>query len=367
MDTLNRPGHHLDPVALDRAFAIARRQADDGEVPFTILGVADASGILRLEAATAPSQPNPVGTDAVCLLASITKPIVATAVMRLHQDGRFHLGLPLSTWLPELTGDGRETITAWHVLTHTTGIEDTGFDQAVRGEMDRAGALAWMRAAPVTAPVGSRFAYATLTFDLLTEAIERALGEPFEEILHETVLDPLGMVDTVFAPRPDQQRRLAPIVFGAWEEWRRTDPLEVEKTLALRRHVASLRLAGAGLHSTAGDLLRFGRAMLRGGELDGARILSRPFVDLATREVTVDGIGRQVDRYLDNRYAIGWGKPDRTSSASPRAFEHGGATGTRLYVDPEHDLVVVYLTGVWALPFTYHDSVVNAVYAALRD
>ena len=53
----------------------------------------------------------------------------------------------------------------------------------------------------------------------------------------------------------------------------------------------ALRLAGGGLWSTARDLVRFGRAMLRGGELDGVRVLGRPIVDLMTREVTVNGLG----------------------------------------------------------------------------
>ena len=48
-------------------------------------------------------------------------------------------------------------------------------------------------------------------------------------------------------------------------------------------------------------------------------------------------------------YAIGWGKPPIASPASPAAFGHGGATGTRLWVDPAHDLVFLYLTGVWEL------------------
>ena len=111
-----------------------------------------------------------------------------------------------------------------------------------------------------------------------------------------------------------------------------------------------LRMAGGGLWSSAADLLRFGRAMLGGGELDGARVLAPAFVDLMTREVTVDGLGATPDRLTDEHYAIGWGKPGAASPASPSAFGHGGMSGTRLWIDPAHDLVFVYLTGVWGLP-----------------
>ena len=110
----------------------------------------------------------------------------------------------------------------------------------------------------------------------------------------------------------------------------------------------ALRLAGGGLWSTADDLLRFGRAMLRGGELDGVRVLGRPIVDLMTREVTVNGLGTTGDRLADDHYAIGWGKPGAgVTELSRSAFGHGGVSGTRLWVDPAYDLVFVYLTGPW--------------------
>ncbi len=134
----------------------------------------------------------------------------------------------------------------------------------------------------------------------------------------------------------------------------------------MRDAYTALRLAGGGLWSTAGDLLRFGRAMLRGGELDGERILAPAFVALATREVTVDGLGREPNPLDSAHYALGWGTPGAAHPASPRAFGHGGASGTRLWVDPAHDLVVVYLTGFWGLPPQVIDETLFAVYAATR-
>ena len=129
---------------------------------------------------------------------------------------------------------------------------------------------------------------------------------------------------------------------------------------------ASLRLAGGGLWSTADDLLRFGRAMLRGGELDGVRVLGRPFVDLMTREVTVDGLGATADRLTDDHYAIGWGKPGPASPASPLAFGHGGVSGTRLWIDPAYDLVFVYLTGRLGRAREAIDEVELALYGSIE-
>ena len=128
---------------------------------------------------------------------------------------------------------------------------------------------------------------------------------------------------------------------------------------------------GGGLWSTAADLLRFGRAMLRGGELDGVRILSPAFVALMTREVTAprgvtwEGLGVAPDPQQSSHYAIGWGRPGVSGPASDRAFGHGGVSGTRLWIDPAYDLVYVYLTGKWGLPLAPIDAVEHAIYAAL--
>ena len=359
------PTHRLDPVALDGAFALAARQVEDGTVPFLILGVANAAGTIRLEAVP-PRDGPPVGSAAVCLLASITKPIVTTAVLRLVQDGRFSLTAPLSTWLPELEAPGRSPITAWHVLTHTTGLGEVDIEQLLLAGGDRAELLRRTLALPQEAAPGSRFKYVTCTFDLLAEAVERATGRPLERVLRDEVLDPLGMTDTRFDPRGDGAARMAPVVVGGWGAAPGPQLLEPATASLLLRGYIGLRMAGGGLWSTAADLLRFGRAMLLGGELESARVLTQAFVDLATREVTVDGLGATTDRLTDDHYAIGWGKPGAASPASPSAFGHGGMSGTRLWIDPGHDLVAVYLTGVWGLPAQPVDAILNAVYASVR-
>jgi CubicO group peptidase (beta-lactamase class C family) len=81
----------------------------------------------------------------------------------------------------------------------------------------------------------------------------------------------------------------------------------------------------------------------------------------------VGGLGAAADPPASEHYALGWGKPNpRTSPASPAAFGHGGATRTRLWVDPAHDLVVVHLSGVLGTPHRPLDAVLATVYAALR-
>jgi CubicO group peptidase (beta-lactamase class C family) len=140
-----------------------------------------------------------------------------------------------------------------------------------------------------------------------------------------------------------------------------------EERIAQLRHLVSMALPGGGLWSTAADLVRLGRAMLGGGELDGAQVLPAAYVALMTREQTVGGLGSTGDPVRDHHHALGWAKPDpRTDPASSAAFGHNGSTGTRLWIDPLHDLVVVYLTGAQGYPQRLIDETVQLVYAALR-
>jgi CubicO group peptidase (beta-lactamase class C family) len=129
----------------------------------------------------------------------------------------------------------------------------------------------------------------------------------------------------------------------------------------------SLQMPGGGLWSTAEDVVRFGWAMLLSGTLHGRRVLGRPFVELMTREHTAEvrehGTGR------NPTYGLGWSLPGigRGSPASRSAFGHSGASGSELVVDPDRDLVVVYLRNRWGTPITATEEAIQAVYAALED
>ena len=347
---------------LDPAYAVAARHVASGALPFAIVSVANRDGVVR-EDATGERNGDRIGTNAFCLLASITKPIVATAVLCLAQQGRFSLTAPISRWLPELDAAGIRPFTAWHVLTHTSGLPDIDLVTLLASGGGRDELRRLTIAAGQSTPPGDAFRYATFTFDLLTDAIARALDTPFETLLRETVLEPLGMTDTGFDLPPAGPRR-APVVYGDLPgSLPRLPGVSDEHAVAA---FSSVRLSGGGLWSTVRDVSRFGRAFLRGGELDGVRILGRPLVELMTREVTLNGLGATGDRLTDEHYAIGWGKPGPTSAGSASAFGHGGVTGTRLWVDPAYDLVFVFLSGTWAGADPLMDDVQLAVYGALE-
>ena len=354
-----RPG--LDPGRLDRAFELVRMQVERGEVPVGILGLARSDGVVRIEAFGPEVRP-----DSVALIASITKPIVATAIMQLVEAGRCSLRAPVRHYLPEFQPappgpnlPGGELVTTWHLLTHTSGIADPP-DALPPGRMRRDEFLGYALRAPLRFVPGTRYEYASVTFYLLGEILRRLGGPDYPEYLAAGIFRPLGMPDTTFDP--------ADAAKDGRVIWPRFVGVPVDETDELTRWLISVVMPGGGLWSTATDLLRFGRAILAGGTLDGVRIVGRRSVELMTREQTA-GVREAGMPPRNPTYGLGWGLPglDGALPVSRSAFGHGGATGTRLLVDPEADLVAVYLTTVWGADDRHALEAIGAAWSALED
>lgn len=293
-----------------------------------------------------------VWADSIFLLASITKPIVATAVMRLVESGRLLLHVPVATYLPAFAANGKARVTPWHLLTHTSGLEEESVwrDMPQRPDAGRAALLEMACAAPLHFEPGDRCEYCSLSFDVLAELITQASGRPYAVFLQDEIFAPLGMTSTGFQP-PAPARALPVHDFGG-----------PERTAGF----SSLATAGGGLWSSAADLVRFGQAFLRGGHLDGYRLLSPAALALMTRLHTA-GLQEWVDgRPHPYSYGLGWRKieADGSSLADPAAYRHGGATGTELLIDPAYDLVSVFLTNRWDVETDTRQRLVNAVYGA---
>ncbi len=290
--------------------------------------------------------------DSIYLLASITKPMLATGVMRLVQQGKLLLEKPVTAYLPEFHGGAKDTINAWNLLTHTSGLDETEWmNVRVTGPDAERSCFEHACHAPVLFEPGARCSYCTLSFAVLAELITRLSGQPYWQFLRDVVFAPLGMRDTAFEPIPPS--RAVPVRDMGGPE-------------ALARFV-SRKVAGGGMWSSLADLQRFGRAFLRGGELDGVRLLSPPMVALMTRNHTLE-----LNQLVDGKpaafdYGLGWGNStrDRCAVFSQAAFAHGGATGTLLHVDPEYDLVFVYLTNRWGAEGETPRRILNAVYGAM--
>jgi CubicO group peptidase (beta-lactamase class C family) len=381
---------------LSHAFDPAAAAVTDGTLPSAVIGVSDGQGTRALVAYPG-GHDRGVTPESVYFLASVTKPIVATAVMQLVDEGRLDLHAPIGRYVPEWRGPGKEAVTAWHVLTHTAGIIDIRQELLLRERPSYRGMLERICAADLKSVPGERYAYASDSFYLLAEAISRLTGMPFADALRRRMLDPLGMTSTTFDPRPMRSR--IPPVRGV----PLGNPLLRELIL---RFLAKATLPGGGLFGTAEDLLRLGRALLPRDSGPGPRVLSQTAIDAMTAEQTAgifevheDGSTR------DPHYALGWRKPDSPSAipsptvatatrtiaatagadtdgardaeaardaensdaivpASPGTFHHGGASGTRLWVDPERQLVFVFLSNQWGVTDAPMFATLREVYRA---
>jgi CubicO group peptidase (beta-lactamase class C family) len=362
-------------VDLSAAYELTQRIVDEGLLPTAVMAVSDAAGTVGAIAVPGPRDRD-IAEDSVFFLASVTKPIVATAVMQLVDEGRLSVHDPISRYVPEFQGPGKDAVTVWHVLTHTSGIADMDLTLYLKKRLTAQQALARVCAEPLSFEPGSRYSYASDSFYLLAAVISRLTGLTFADALRRRVLAPVGADGIRFDPRGLRARIVR--VHGVGVDSR----LIQEVVL---RFLARATLPGGGLWGSAGELLRFGRSLLPRGRGTAPRILSQAAIDEMTREQTMGIFDiREDGTPRDPRYALGWGKPhpaglapsvvDDSSApdggelvrvpASPSTFTHGGASGTRLWIDPERELIFVFLTNQWNVSDQPMFSVLREVYTA---
>ena len=282
-------GGRLDELLADAVAA--------GRVPGAVAIVADADGTRYLGAHGTRGAGAPMTADTIFRVASLTKAVVAIAVLALVERGELDLDTPVGEIIPAfdevmvLEGfDGdrprlrppRRRATVRHLMTHTSGLTYDAFsDDLLRyGEltgvpMPSSGRKACF-ATPLLFDPGERFAYGMST-DWTGQVLEALTGETLAAHLHARVAEPLGLRDLAFALDAEQRGRLAGVElrqpdgsFAAIDfEW----PSDAE-----------FDSAGHGLYATAGDYARVQRLLLRGGELDGVRLLAPETVAMMTRD-----------------------------------------------------------------------------------
>jgi CubicO group peptidase (beta-lactamase class C family) len=278
--------------------------------------------------------------DTLLAVASMTKPIAATAVMILRDAGKLSLDDPVSKYIPEFkdaTLDGKpldREITLRHVLTHTSGL--TG-EQRNEGTLENTARMLAQR--PLAFAPGEKWAYSP-GLNVAGRVVEVVSSQPLDRFLRERIFQPLAMNDTTFNPDPQQQKRLAKLY----------KPSQDKKSLQPTTHwindVSADRPTNpsGGLFSTAADMAQFYQAILNGGQLDGQRIVSPESV----REMTTIQTGELTTGFTPgNGWGLAWcvvREPQGISRMlSPGTFGHGGAFGTQGWVDPERKMIFVLM------------------------
>jgi CubicO group peptidase (beta-lactamase class C family) len=306
-----------------------------------------------------------VTPDTIYDLASLAKPWVAMAALRLHEAGVFDLGARVDQLVPEATGLPVGARTWEEVFSHRSGLEAwVPFYETLPAEPGTDAARAWILAELLphwdADKVGTSV-YSDLGYILAGVAMSRASGQPLNQIVAERVASQLGVDDTVFfgasQPEPDWKARCAPT---GWSPWR-------ERILVGEVHDDNCAAFGgvaghAGMFGPANSVARFGAACV--GAWCGRRGASDEALIRHATAVRPGGTHR-----------LGWdGKAEEGSAAGSLidadAFGHLGFTGTSLWCDPRRQLAVVLLTNrvavsddnaaIRAFRPLFHDTVISA-------
>jgi len=381
-------GRYVDPAKICGSIALVAR----GGRPCYL----DVRGMRDVERGT------PMTEDSILRIYSMTKPITSVALMTLHERGLFSLDDPVHRFIPEwrdlkvwkagnyplfATEDARRPMTIRHLLMHTSGLtydflRATNLDAAyrklkvARGEdgytvRDMIEQLAQL---PLEFSPGERWNYSVAT-DVLGYLIEVMSGRSLPDYLRETIFEPLGMRDTAFEIAGDKVGRFA----SCYER-------NLNKEMVLQDDGQDSGYAkrtfysgGGGLISTVGDYYRFADMLLRGGSVDGRRIIGRKTLDLMTANHLPGGMDMTqiaTGSFSEAAYeGVGFGlgfamtvDPVRNGHPASRGtFYWGGLASTLFWVDPAEELVVVFMTQLMpSRTFNFRGQLENIIYAALK-
>lgn len=331
----------------------------------------------------------PITADTIYRIYSMTKPIICTALMTLHEEGRFQLFHPVAKYLPAfakvkvLVSDARgntkevppaQPMTIQHLFTHTAGItynftEESPVSQLYldSGLMSDANStladiIADLAKFPLANHPGAAYHYG-MSIDVLAHLIEVIADQPLADFLQERIFGPLGMGCTGFSVPEDQLDRVATMyghpdvtthtftdIFTAWKDGI-NEQVDLRQTYPTH-NAPNFARGGHGLFSTSGDYMRFAQMLLNGGELDGARILGRKTVAF----MHINHLPLPLLPYSigPNPPALGYGfglgsrvllDPAATGvPGSVGEFGWAGAAKTYYWVDPQEELIGVFMS-----------------------
>jgi CubicO group peptidase (beta-lactamase class C family) len=399
-------GFHPDRLARIDRF-LAEKYVTPGKLPGTLTMVARHGDIahLGMTGHADVERGLAMAEDTIFRIYSMTKPVTSVALMMLVEEGRIALEDPVHRYIPEWKNLGvfvagthklgfqtrplTRPMQVVDLLRHTAGLTygfqlRSNVDEAYRrekiGEIEKAGTLADMIAALARLPLefspGDAWNYSVAT-DVCGWLVQVVSGQKFEDFLANRLFKPLGMVDTGFHVRDGQGHRLA----GCYQP-SRTGGIDVQDDAATSSFLkpAEFISGGGGLVSTAGDYLKFAQMLLNGGTANGHRYISRKTLDLMTaNHLPGNGSIASMSKSLFSEAAydgIGFGLGFATTMQSSRTlmpgsdgdYFWGGAASTFFWIDPEEDLIGLFMTQLMpSSTYPVRREVRTMVYAALDD
>ena len=314
----------LDAIVLDAIH--------DHQIPGAVLLVGHNGQVVYRKAfgnrALEPRR-EPMTADTIFDIASLTKVVATTtAVMQLVQKGEVRVNDPVTKYISEFAENGKDEITVRNLLTHFSGLrEDFDLDPPWQGR--EAGFRLAFAEKPVYPP-GSRFLYSDTNFITLGALVERVTGTTLDQYCARKIFAPLQMSHTRFLPPASWRPKIAPTEYD-----------EQGKMLRGVVHDPRARRMGgvaghAGVFSTADDLSKFARALLKGSPILAGNVVEKM---TAPQQPPTAQVLRGFGWDLDSPFSS-----NRGDLLPVGSFGHTGFTGTSLWIDPTTQTYIILLT-----------------------
>jgi CubicO group peptidase (beta-lactamase class C family) len=384
---------------LARIGNVIKADVDAGRIPGAVIAIArhgklamfDAYGFRDKEAG------QPMTTDTIFNIASMTKPMTAVGALMLYEQGRLLIDDPLSKYFPQFTNmrvavrdngepvaetvPANRPITIQDLLRHTSGLIYGGRGNTLVHKMYPAGSanavheydgpafIDKLASLPLLHQPGTVWDYG-FGLDLTGLVIEKVSGQSLGQYLQANLFTPLGMTDTGFAVPADKAARYAKPLPND------PDTGKPQKRSPELTQPIKFDCGGGCAASTAADYLHFATMLLNGGRLGEARVLGPRTVAY----MLSDQLGANIRNLVGNAdptradFGFGLGLAVRTTPGVVRMmgsvgqFTWPGASGTDWWVDPKEDLVVVYLSAAPGPIRWHYRQLINAlVYQAIVE
>jgi beta-N-acetylhexosaminidase len=311
-----------------------------------------------------------VAVDDLYDLASLTKVTAATiSIMKLYEEGKISLDTPIVRYLPELKSTNKAKLVLRDIMAHRAGLKDwiPFYKETVEKSRRRVkqkqefyrtsseGAFSvgvasslflrddfidtiYQKIYDSKLRPNRNYEYSDLGFYLIARIVHKVSGKALDQYVKETFYDPMGLQNISYTPREHYPAERIP-------PSERDNYFRLQTVQGYVHDMGAAMLGGvsghAGLFGSASDVATIMQMLLNGGQYGGKRYLEAATIDTFTRR-----------HHLDSRRAIGFDMrqlhPDKwinlPAITSEQTFGHTGFTGTCAWVDPEHELIYVFLS-----------------------
>lgn len=332
---LPEPNFQNQDAVFSDAFELLRHAITQRAFPGASLAVTHHGKLVVLKSLGRftydPDSPQ-VTSGSIFDLASVSKVVATTSMaMILYERGLLDLEAPVAAIVPEFGAPDSQKaeVTVSTLLAHSSGLP--AYEKLFLRAKNPEELLAAAFRTPLTADPGARAEYSDIGFIILAAALERIADEPLDRFCQREVFGPLGMSRTTFNPPANWRTSIVPTADDRTFR-RRVIQGEVQDENA---NVLGGVAGHAGVFSTAQDIAVFAHAILNGGA---------PIV----RRETLTQFTRRESSPVGTSRALGWDTPSTSSQSgkyfSSYSFGHLGYTGTSLWIDPERQLSVTFVT-----------------------